>query len=197
MVKLITALFFTMLLAACGSASVKPGEKYRSSIGGFTCGPFGWSVNAQEAFGPHGGTVRLRDEIDFMRIDIQEFAPSFDADTLARMREELYKGYLLQTILPHVQVNFPAAIILHTEAATVSERPVLLSAILLPEGSSTFLGTGKRLDGIRGQVQYTNGRFMYTVSRITAARLNMSEDNRLQNALRQSQEAFKRCHFPE
>jgi hypothetical protein len=187
-----------VLLAACTPGQIKPGETYKSTLGSFTCGPFERSTQVEQAFGPHGGTIRVIDEIGIQaRVDIEEFSPPLQGPALAENLDALYKGYLAKNILPLVQSGVPGAKLLDARPHVIDGKQVLISAILMPEGSSTFsLGPDrKRLDGIRTQVQYTNGRFMFTTSRTAIAWSDKSLDDQLDNAYDIGERAFKQCTF--
>jgi hypothetical protein len=187
------------LLAACTPGQIKPGETYRSKLGSFTCGPFERPTKVDEAFGPHGGTIRVVDEIGIQaRVDIEEFSPPLQGPALAENLDALYKGYLAQNILPLVQSGVPGAKLLDARPYAIDGKQVLISAILMPEASSAFsLGPDrKRLDGIRTQVQYTNGRFMFTASRTAIAWSDKSPADQLDNAYKIGERAFKQCAFP-
>lgn len=139
----------------------------------------------------------LKDELERTRIDVEEFAPPLDTAALAEMRDAVYQGYLKDNILPLVQSGVPQAKLLDARLAIIKGRGVLQSAILMPALSPYVSPDGKRFDGIRGQVQYTNGRFMFTVSRITPAWPDHAGEKQLEIAYRAATEAYGLCDFPQ
>lgn len=176
---------------------IAPGEQYVSRLGGFRCGPFRFDTTAEEHFGPHGGSLHLKDEVELTRVDIEEFQPPLEGSELVEMRDDFYRSYLAASLLPLVQSGIPSARLLDACPDTIQGHPVLKSAILTPGVSPAVSPEGKRIDGIRGQIQFTNGRFMYTVTRIVVAWPNDPADKQLRNAYGSAMEAFRLCHFPQ
>ncbi|MGR9053776.1 MAG: hypothetical protein ACU84J_14115 [Gammaproteobacteria bacterium] len=176
--------FLSRLGGRRATKKIKVGEQFVSSFADFRCGPFSFPTTAEYAFGPHGGTVVLTDEFMQTRIDVEEFAPSIEGTELEEMRDGIYQGYLMESTLPLVRSGVPQAELLKAEFATIKGCRVLQSAILMPE-----------TNGIRGQVQYTNGRFMFTVSRITTIPFNQPPEKQLQSAFRNAEVAFGLCEF--
>lgn len=175
---------------------IKPGEMYVSSLGGFRCGPFSLDTTAEEHYGPHGGSLHLKDEVQLTRVDIEEFEPPLEGEELVEKRAEFYKGYLAGNLLPLVQSGVPDARLLDARVDTIEGHPVLKSAILTPGFSPAVSPEGKRIDGIRGQIQYTNGRFMFTVTRIVVAWPGETAERLLANAYASATEAYRLCEFP-
>lgn len=140
--------------------------------------------------------MTFKDEAEWTRVDVEEFAPVVGAD-LERLRDEIYQGYLQGSILPLIRSGVPQAELLDVRSTTIWERSVLLSAVLMPAASRAVRPDGKRVDGIRGQTQYTNGRFMFTVSRITVAWPDDSIEKQLQDAYEAVGEAYGLCEFPQ
>ena len=175
---------------------IRSGEKYASSLGDFRCGPFDLETTAEEHFGPHGGTLHLKDEVLSTRIDIEGFDPPLEGAELTELRDDLYQNYLSNHLLPLVQSGIPTARLLDAQLDTVSGRAVLRSAILTPGVSPAVSPDGKRIDGIRGQVQFTNGRFMYTVTRVVVAWPSDSAEKQLSNAHASALAAYQLCDFP-
>jgi hypothetical protein len=166
-------------------------------LGDFRCGPFDLDTTAEEHFGPHGGTLHLKDEVQSTRIDIEAFDPPLDEAELAELRNDLYQNYLSSNLLPLVQSVIPNARLLESRLDTVSGRPVLRSAILTPGVSPAVSPEGKPIDGIRGQVQFTNGRFMYTVTQVVVAWPSDPAEKQLKNAHASALAAYQLCDFPE
>jgi hypothetical protein len=193
----IACLATAFLLTACaGSAQITRGEKYASPMGQFTCGPFKLETRIQSSFGPHGGTVRFIDEVGMTRVDVAELQPSLDARALEQSRENVYQGYLSDEVLPLVKSAVPGARLLDSRSAVIGAHSVYQSAILMPGSSGAISGDGKRLDGLRGQVQYTDGRYMFTVSINSVVWSDRSIDENITNALSYAGSMFKTCSFP-
>ena len=197
MIFRIACLATACLVTGCvGSGQISRGEKYVSPMGQFTCGPFELDTRVQPAFGPHGGTVRFMDQVGMTRVDVIEFQPSLDKEMLEGFRENVYQGYLNNEVLPLVRTAVPSARLLDSRSAVISAHPVYQSVILMPGNSGAISGDGKRLDGLRGQVQYTNGRYMFTVSTISEVLPNRSMDENVKSALSYVGSMFKTCTFP-
>lgn len=186
--------------ATCSAASlIPPGQAYVSPIGGFSCStqqnPDGTRVD--EALGPHGGTVRIFDAADMTRVDFEQFAPPLNIRALAvEELDALYDNYLYEQIFPLVQKGVRSAKIVGRRLGKIGGRHVYLSAMLLPEKSELILANGKYADAIRAQIQYTDGRIMYTVSRMIAPPANMNAEAQLKNAYADVTRAFESCKFP-
>jgi len=189
------AIVFSM--AACTTGvQINRGATYQSPMGQFICGPFDLDTRVQVAFGAHGGTLRFIDEVDMTRIDVQEFQPPLDENVLQGSRAELYRDYLNAEILPLVKTAVPNAQLVDTRSAVIGERLVYQSAILMPGKSNAISGDGKPFDGLRVQVQYTNGRYMFTVSINSAVSPEKSRDEQIRTALSYAGFRFKECIFP-
>ena len=189
----LTALFLFSSFAV--SAQALRDEKYVSPFGKFACGPFTLETTAKASFGPHGGTVRFIDELGFKRIDIEEFQPVLSDNELVSMRELVYRGYLSDQILPLLKKAVPNAKLLKEQSATINGHSIYQSAILLPGESNSFSSEGKRYDGIRSQVEYTNGHYIYTISVISAA-WQETREKQIEAALSYVETVFKQCEFP-
>jgi hypothetical protein len=184
------------LLSACaGTVQMH----YVSPYGGFICGPFAGETRSEAAFGPHGGTVRFINEgslIPFERLDVEEFDPVVGASALLMSRGSIYKGYLAESTLPLIRKGVPDARLLVERESVINGFPVYESAIFMRESSSGVNGQGKRLDGIRGQIQYTNGRYMYTASVVWGVLPGDSLEKSTDLALHNAGLFFKKCKFP-
>jgi hypothetical protein len=66
----------------------------------------------------------------------------------------------------------------------------------MPGSSGAISRDGKRLDGLRGQVQYTDGRYMFTVSINSVVWPDRSVDENIKNALSYARNMFDECTFP-
>jgi hypothetical protein len=189
-----------LLCSACSTApTILPGQAYVSPMGEFSCRTypnFGMSVDA--TFGPHGGTVRLINEIDMTRIDVEELSPTINTKDLSDLQLfSVYEGHLTHAVLPLVRGGVPEARILGSNDAVLQGRRVHLSTILLPGKSNFMFPNGKYADGIRAEVQYTNGKYMYVVSMLDYARPEMSSDKQILNALANVSKVFGYCNFPQ
>ena len=188
------------LVSACSAAPmIPPGQAYVSPMGGFSCRTHPhFETKVDAAFGPHGGTVRLINEIDTTRVDVEEINPAMDVKTLAdNALSTGYDLYLSNAILPLIKRGTPDAKILWKKDTQIKGRRVLLSAILLPGKSSFTDGNGKVADGIRAEIQYMNGRYIYTVSTLDYAREKWTEDAQMNFAFAKVSKAFDTCDFPE
>lgn len=155
-------------------------------------------MNADSAFGPHGGTVRLINEIDMTRVDVEELSPTMNLKALSDIQlVALYQGHLSHAVLPLVRQGIPGAKILWTKATEINGRRVLLSGILLPGESNFTDGNGKVADGIRAGIQYTNGRYMYTVSMLDYARPELIGDAQMDIPIANVSKVFGFCNFPD
>lgn len=193
---LIVSLIAALLLLGCaGAQRVGRGETYVAPLGAFTCGPLPLDARIQAAFGPHGGTVRIFDEVAVTRVDVEEFQPALDRSVFEQTRERVYSGYLHSKVLPLVVSGVPTASIIGEQPSMIDGLQVYESAILLPNASGATSGKGTPIDGIRGQVHYSNGRFIYTVSVISVA-WSASREQNVERAALNAGRAFKRCKFP-
>jgi hypothetical protein len=80
-------------------------------MGGFSCKTHPrFGMNVDSAFGPHGGTVRLINEVDMTRIDVEEVTPMIDIKTMTDMQlVAVYENHLTHVILPLVRQNMQDA----------------------------------------------------------------------------------------
>lgn len=188
-----------VVLAACaGSVGIKPGQKYVSPFAEFTCGPFPFNTEVDAAFGPHGGTVRLfLEDISMLRVDVEEFQPVLDKAMLSANAERLYRGYLAQSTMPLIKSAISNASVIEAGMANVNGLTVYQSVVLTPGYSSVVNGEGKRLDGLRGLVQYTNGKYMFTVTEFWYVRPNRSQEEAVAQIIKNAEDSFKTCSFPE
>ncbi len=139
-------------------------------------------------------------DLDMTRIDVEEFEPKIEDPAYLKANEQrIYEGHLTDTILPLVKQGVPNAKIVRGTHAELNGHHVHVSAILLPEKSNFMFPSGKYADGVRSQIQYTNGRFIYTVSRIDHVnmRADWNADQNIDNSIRIISEAFGKCTFPK
>jgi hypothetical protein len=115
---------------------------------------------------------------------------------LIQDRENVYRGYLTDELLPLVKSGVPSAQLLASQSAVINAHPVYQSAILMPGSSGAISGEGKRLDGLRAQVQYTNGRYMFTVSVNSVVSPDYSMEKNIGHALSFAGTMFGECKFP-
>lgn len=198
--KKIILMLAAFLISACSSMpSIPPGQAYVSPMGGFSCRTYShFGMNVDAAFGPHGGTVRLINEIDMTRVDVEELSPTMNVKALSDIQLfALYEGHLSHAVLPLVKQGIPGAKILWTKDTQIQGRHVLLSGILLPGKSDFTDGNGKVADGIRAEIQYTNGRYMYTVSMLDHARPELIGDAQMDIPIANVSKVFGYCDFPE
>ena len=180
-----------------------PSDKpYVSPLGEFSCLPYPKSeMSVMAAFGPHGGTVHLMFyDLDVTRIDVEEFQPKIEDPTYLKAHEQdIYEKYLIDVILPLVKQGVPNAKLVREKNAELNDHRVKVSAILLPEKSNFIGPDGKYSDGVRAEIQYTNGRFIYTVSRVDPInmRADWSADQNIDNSIRIVSESFVKCNFPQ
>jgi hypothetical protein len=187
-----------LVLTACaGYGGIRPGEKYISPFADFSCGPFTLNTEANAAFGPHGGTVRFVYDIFMLRVDVEELQPVLDKTMLNANIERLYQGYLAQSTMPLIKSAIPNASVIKEGIANLNGLKVYQSVVVTPGNSSTVSGDGRRLDGLRGIVQYTNGRYMFTVTEFVVAWPNLSKDEQIALAVTNAERSFKLCSFPD
>ncbi len=188
--------FAVLLLSACASTPLQ--DMYTAPIGDFWCGRYPLGVNAVESIGPHGGTIRLRDGIREIRIDLEQFEPPLPGSALETKRELLYSGYLANNIMPLIQSAIPSAELLEAKSADIKNGrsqeilPVYKSVILMPAASPD----GSKGLGVRGQVQYTNGKFMYTASSLATVQPEWSKEQKIKEGYEQLMIGLSWCHFP-
>lgn len=195
--RLTIYLALPFIMTACAAPAQFPaGTMYVSPFGQFSCGPLKLDTQVQTSFGPHGGTVRFIDEVGATRIDIEELQPALDAARLEQNPDTVYLAYLAVQNLPLLKSAIPDAKFLDSRSATIKEHAVYQSAILMPGKSGAVSGEGKRLDGIRGQVHYTNGRYIFTISVNSVAWPEKSSKEQVDAAYSTSASAFKECTFP-
>lgn len=201
--RMAQAVLILLTCSACTSMqTLPPGRSYVSPLGEFSCMPYPKSeMGVQAVFGPHGGTVRLIFyDLDMTRIDVEEFEPKIEDPAYLKAHEQnIYEGHLIEGILPLVKQGVPNAKIVRGTHAEFNGHRVHVSAILLPEKSNSMFPSGKYADGVRAQIQYTNGRFIYTVSRIDPVnmRADWNADQNIDNSIRIISETFGTCTFPK
>jgi hypothetical protein len=181
------------LIPLCASAEKIPANgTYASRLGNFQCQGYPLGADVIEALGPHGGTIRISDVAREIRFDVEEFEPALDQGTLEANRAALYEGYLAQNIVPLLRSVSPAMQLLETKAITLATPrslaglPVHKSAILMPERNL-----------LRGQLQYSDGRFMYTMSSLTTVKPNSTAEKYLDVAYEQLLIGLSWCQFPQ
>lgn len=185
-----------LLLSAC--ATVPAEEYYNAPIGNFSCGKYPFGVQSIESIGPHGGTIRIRDGRREIRFDLEEFNPSIQGVELEKNRQNLYRGYLFEQIIPNIKNKIPTAELLEEKPGVINKKEftegysVYQSVIYLPKGSPS--GNGE--PGVRGQVQYTDGRFMFTVSNLAAVKPQWTKDEQISAAYQQLLIGLSWCQFP-
>jgi hypothetical protein len=198
--KFIQMLVVTMLCAACSSTPpIAPGQTYLSPIGTFDCRTDRhFQTQAKETFGPHGGTVHLITPVDMIRIDVEEFSPQLQGKKLLPLElHDLYANYLQTSLMPLIRHGAPDAKQLSQKDEEIGGRKVYFAAILFPGKSNFMYPSGKYADGIRAQIQYTTGRFMYTVSKTDYVRPERTVDAQLQQIHADVIKAFSSCRFPD
>lgn len=201
--RIIHILLACFLLTSCSTAAWKripPRSEYTAPIGNLKCG--GYPLDGalvHEAIGPHGGTIRIRDSIREVRFDVDELEPKIDGSALASMKGQLYQSHLEKTVMPLIQKGSPGAAIIDSSEIVINANrgvpglPVRQSAVLMPASS---LWGGKE-SIIRAQVQYTNGRHMFTASHVSPADPNWSREKQLDAAYQQLLIGLSWCSFPQ
>ena len=186
------ALIACLLLAGCASAPKIPERgTYTSPMGAFECRGYPLGADFEEAMGPHGGTIRIRDATREIRFDLEEFDPIMEGALLEATRAALYEGYLNENILPLIRSVSPGAELLEAnflvleEPRSLAGLPVYQSAVLMAQRGA-----------VRGQIQYTDGRFMYTMSNFAKASGDWSKDKQLEAAYEQLLLGLSWCYFP-
>lgn len=188
------------VLSGCGSvAGSSFSGTYQSPLGGFTCGPFKGSLySVSEATGVHGATVRIFFNGDInSRVDVEELnrpLPNVERsqDSIANDQDEYLRG----SLLPLVMRGVPNAKVIEKRSVELGGKSAFYSAILLPGVSNTRSPDGTVWDGIRGSIQYTNGRYMYVVSILQAADPSQTLEKRLDLNFWRASNAFNECSFP-
>lgn len=199
--------FHSLILATagfvlCGCSSVTGSSfsgTYQSPLGGFSCGPFiGSLYSVSEATDAHATTVRIFFNGDtHSRIDVEEI--NRPLPIVERGQESIsnaHDDYLRGSLLPLVIRGVPNASVIAKRSVVLHGKSALYSAILLPGVSNTRSSDGTVWDGIRGSIQYTNGRYMYVVSFLQAADPSLTLEKRLDLNFRRASNAFNECSFP-
>lgn len=187
---------FFFLASCTGIGEIKRGDIYTSSFAGFKCGPFQVNTKVQAAFGPHGGTVRFVDDFRMFTVDVEEFQPALDKAALANSIDRLYPGYLAESTIPLIKSGIPNASLVKEALTTIGGALVYQSVILTPGNSPAVDGEGRRLDGLRGLVQYTNGHYIFTVTELGVAWPNRSREEQIESIIKNAQESYRLCSFP-
>lgn len=106
-------------------------------------------------------------ELKMTRVDVEEFSPALDTKGfLPHQFNEFYTAYLNRSTVPLVKTGIPDARLSGQQADQINGHAVHLSAMLLPQSSDLTYADGRREDGIRIQLLFTNGRFIYTMSEL-------------------------------
>ncbi len=181
-----------LLVAACVSPQNIPEHKsYTSSLGSFECRDYPFDIDVDESLGPHGGTIHIRDGMREIRFDLEELNPELDQDTLKTIRTSLYKGYLHQNTIPMIRSVSPEVKLLEAKPLTL-EKPDSLAGLQVYQSAILMV----RQETVRAQIQYTDGRFIYTMSSLTLASNEWSKDKLLEAAYEQLLTGLSWCHFP-
>lgn len=186
------ALLTFFLLAGCAHTPTIPPDHgtYRPSLGSFECRHYPFGADANETLGPHGGTVRIQDGLREIRFDLEEFNPILDKATLEATRGTLYEGYLAQNIMPMLRRVSPDAELLEARSTTL-QAPRSLAGLHVYQSAVLLAGSG----GVRGQIQYSDGRFMYTMSNFARVEKGWSREKQLKAAYEQLLIGLSWCHF--
>lgn len=181
---------FLLSASALNAREIPERGSYASPLGNFECSGYPLGARVDESLGPHGGTIRISD-VREIRFDLEEFSPKLGPDMLRESRDTLYETYLLKNVMPMIRSARPKARILEAKAITLTAPPsleglrVFQSAVLLDEGL------------LRGQVQYTDGRFMFTMSTLNRGPLYGDEARQIRDIYEQLMYGLYGCRFPQ
>lgn len=181
-----------LLFAVSCFSTVTTAEQhsYTPRLGNFQCKDYPLGVTVEEALGPHGGTIRIRDPIREIRFDLEEFKPALDKATLESMRPALYEGYLKQNTMPMLRKVSADAELLEAKAL-ILDTPRSLAG--LPVYQSAVAMAKKGI--VRGQIQYSDGRFIYTMSNLIYIKEDWSKEKQAQAAYEQLLKGLAWCQF--
>lgn len=185
------ALTLVLLVGSARGLTIPEHGTYIPSMGAFACRGYPLGAKVDEALGHHGGTIRIRDGIREIRFDLEEFSPVLDKAALEATRTALYEGYLAQNTMPLLRSASPDAELLEAKAVTL-EKPRSLSG--LPAYQSAVLMA--KQGAVRGQIQYSDGRFMYTVSHFARVKEGWPKEKQIAAAYAQLLIGLSWCQFP-
>jgi hypothetical protein len=186
----VALLGFFLLIGCTHTPTIPENGTYRPSLGSFECRGYPLGADVNEALGLHGGTIRVQDPIREIRFDLKEFNPALDKVTLEATRETLYESYLTQNTMPILHSVSPEAELLEARA-TILQEPRSLVGLRVYQSAVLLAKSG----GVRGQIQYSDGRFMYTMSNFAPVEKGWSKEKQLEAAYEQLLIGLSWCHF--
>lgn len=165
-----------------------PQNRYASPIGNLSCNVAGLDTGANQVtdqFGPHGGTIKITDVLNYHRIDIERFNPT----VVEQIKDEtfrnlLYQQYYLTTTLVQIEAAYQQKTIpRQSKPMTINNYPVYYALVQIPQSKD-----------LRSTIIYSNGLFVYTFTSIDVYRnLEWSQEKENQNAYALAQKLFKKC----
>jgi len=190
----ILTLVLTTILVGCGSPKNKKASinnHYKSPFGKFSC-EFSGNKNISDSFGPHGGTVKISDFDNYMRIDVEEFEPKINISD-KYLLQLLYYGYFESNTIPLIKQGVADASEYYRKMISVNDKHILFAVVEMPNSSINYSGK----DSLRGMFIYSNGEHIYVYSMIFDYELNKKSKQDYINIVRSKlTENFEFCAFP-
>jgi len=140
-----------------------------------------------DEFGPHGGTIRIHDYIDYIRIDIEEFSTSVVTEIQDEVfRERLYQNYYENMVFPQIKKSYKNVTSLESKIETIDEKPIFYALARVSEGQP-----------FRSTLLYSDGNYIYSFTTLDIDRgdLGWSLQKKMENAYLVALGAFKKCTF--
>jgi hypothetical protein len=176
---------------------IPEGGSYTAPMGGFSCGPFRLTTRAEAAFDAHGGTVRLTDDSQTVRVDVVQFDPPLTQAAYEQGFVPLHEGFARDHELAAVRQGAQDAALDGAEFRDIGNHRVYRAAIALPHGGEYLAADGQRVDGVRGHIQYSDGTHMFVVSTVVPRPADLEPAKARRNAYAAAEDAVLGCTFPK
>jgi hypothetical protein len=191
--KYSVVIILTLLCSACLSSPPIQGKleatRYFAPISPLACYIPSIQYNegsVTDSFGPHGGTIRIYDYINYTRIDIEELEPAVDIGKDAAIIDRFYEGYYKTSVYPAIESSYGSVELLVTRADIIEDKNVYY-AMARVTGETPF----------RSTILYTDGNYIYAFTTLDIERdyLDWDIEKKQSNAFLVAKGSFNKCSF--